>query len=73
MYNVDVFRQLECDINHFNQFGQIFLTGVLNSRTGGKHDFINHDRRIDGDVFHVDTPRYRRSHVFLLISFRGLS
>ena len=64
MYNVDIFRQLECDTNHFNQLGQIFLTGDMNSRTAGKHDFIDHDRSIDGDVFHVDTCIESRNYKY---------
>ena len=43
IYNVDLFQQLEADINQYSQFAEIYVIGDLNSRVGRKNDFIEND------------------------------
>ena len=64
IYNVDFFQKIESDISHFSQYGEIFLIGDMNSRTGKKHDYVDHDSflaNFDIDDITVDTPLRRLS------------
>jgi len=38
-----LFEILEHDIDYFSEYGNIFITGDMNSRVGEKLDFIVHD------------------------------
>ena len=62
MDNVDVFRQIENDINLYRDLGQIFVTGDTNSRMGHKKDYIDCDRTLTSDdIYDIDIPLPRAS------------
>ena len=70
LYNVDAFDKLETDIDYFQDYGNVYVFGDLNSRTGHKHDFVNNDLNMDvlsnSDV-DLCIPRYssdRKSNRF---------
>ena len=63
-YNIDFFQTLENDINHYEQYGEVYLIGDLNLRIGRKHDYINYDSiltEIEDDSIQIDTPIRRLS------------
>ena len=63
VYDVDLFRKLETEIGLYSQKGDVYLIGDLNSRTGGKKDFIVDDSELLDfeDTFSIDTPMRRCS------------
>ena len=57
IYDIDIVRQIENDINIYKDKGTVYLTGDTNSRIGRKKDFIDNDRSLDDDdVYDIDTP-----------------
>ena len=62
MDNIDVFRQIENDINLYRDLGQIIVTGDTNFRVGHKKDYIDCDRTLTSDdIYDIDIPLPRTS------------
>ena len=58
------FQKLEFDINPYSHYGEVYLIGDLNSRTGRKHDYIDYDSiltKFEDDSIRIDTPIRRLS------------
>lgn len=64
LYNIDFFHKIETEISYYSQFGEVYLIGDLNSRTGRKCDYIDNDS-VFGDLedssINPDTPSRRQS------------
>ena len=40
LYDFDFFEHLNTDIRNYSDFGNMYLVGDLNARTGGESDFV---------------------------------
>ena len=53
--NTDIFEKLELGIIKYNELGQVFISGDLNSRTADSLDFFEFDKYLDQNLAVVNT------------------
>ena len=49
IYDKDIFQTIENDINHFENLGDVYLFGDMNSRVGTKPDYVRDDRQLGNE------------------------
>ena len=48
--DVDMFEQIESDVEKYKLLGKVFITGDLNSRTSNESDFLDFDNYLDNNA-----------------------